>query len=166
MATRSGSIDVVAANELKKQLKKTDAELEIMLNTTSGLQGISGLSNDIRELLQAELDGHHRASLALTMYVYSVKKAIGQMASILGGIDTLVFTGTIGARSAVMRERIIENFEFLNLAIKPDINEFVYEPELPTKINPRTRQKNIFVITTDESYEIAFRTREALKNQG
>ena len=164
MATRSGSIDLTAAHELKKQLALDDAGLELLLNKSSGLLGISGFSNDIRELLEAEQAGNHRAHLALDMYCYAIKKAIGQMASILGGVDTLVFTGTIGARSAVMRRRIGEGFEFLNFAIQPSLNDAVYEPQTPTKINPRTRQKNIFVVTTDESFEIALRTTRALKN--
>ncbi len=162
MATRSGSIDIAAAHEVKHQLGITDDELEIVLNQQSGLLGISGFSNDIRELLEAELQGNYRATLALAMYVYAVKKSIGQMAAVLGGVDTLVFTGTVGARSATVRERVIEGLEFLNLTIKPAINNAVYEPSTPTKINPRTRQKNIIVVTTDESYEIAWRANHAL----
>lgn len=163
MATRSGSIDIAAANELKSQLGVGDAELEAQLNQTSGLLGISGFSSDIRELLIAEEAGHHRAELALSMYVYAAKKAIGQMAAALDGVDTLVFTGTVGERSAVIRERIIEGLSYLNLSVNSVANALVYEPKVPTKINPRTRQKNIYVITTNESYEITWRTTKALK---
>jgi acetate kinase len=164
MATRSGSIDVAAANEVKKQLGINDDELEKVLNQKSGLLGVSGFSNDIRELLVAEKDGNYRAKLALDMYVYAVQKAIGQMSAALGGVDTLVFTGTVGARSAVVRERVVKNLEFLNLTIHEKANDVAYEPEYPTKISPRTRLKNIFVITTDESFEIAWRTTQALND--
>lgn len=165
MSTRCGSIDVVAAHELKHRLGLDDEGLEKLLNNQSGLLGVSGFSDDIRELIDAEQAGNHKASLALEMYCYSVKKAIGQMVAALGGVDTLVFTGTVGARSATIRRRIMTDLEYLNLAINNSLNESSYEPVAPMKINPRTRQKNILVVTTDESYEIALRTATAVKDQ-
>lgn len=163
MATRSGSIDTIASHELKRVIGGGDHELEELLNHQSGLLGISGFSNDIRELLVAEEEGSYRAGLALNMFAYHVQQAIGRMAAVLDGADTLVFTGTVGARSVAMRERIANKLSYLNFAIKPDLNAAAYEPKTPTRINPRTRQKNIYVITTDEAYEIAWRTQQALK---
>lgn len=163
MATRSGSLDAAAVLALKRELGLDDAAIEATLNQHSGLRGISGFSDDIRELLQAEASGNYRAKLALAVYVYNVQKAIGQMAAVLGGVDTLVFTGTVGARSAPIRNRVLEKLDFLGLASQPQKNEAVYEPSIPTKINPRTRLKSVYVVTTDEAYEIAWRTSRALR---
>lgn len=160
MATRSGSIDVAAALAFQRGAHIED--IERTLNKSSGLLGISGFSDDIRTLVQAESEGNYRAGLALNIYAYSVQKAIGQMASVLNGADTLVFTGTVGARSAIMRSRITQNLDYLGFAIRAEKNDSAYEPRLPQKINPRTRLKAVYVITTDEAYEIAWRTSRAL----
>jgi len=163
MASRSGSIDAAAALALKKDLKLTDNELEIYLNENCGLFGISGFSNDIRELVDAEAKGHYRAKLALAMYVYKIQQAIGQMAAAMGGVDGLIFTGTVGDRSFIIRKRIIDRLEFLNLALQTDLNEHTVEPQIITRISPRTRQKPIYVISTDELHEISRRTISLIK---
>lgn len=160
MATRSGNIDIAAAFDIKHALSLDDAGLEQLLNNQSGLMGISGFSDDIRTLVDAEAAGNYRASLALRMYVHKVQQAIGQMAATLDGVDSLIFTGTVGARSHIMRSRILENLGYLNLAVHETDNQKTYEPTLPTRISPRTRQKVVYVITTEEAYEISQRTKQ------
>lgn len=157
MATRSGSIDIVAADILKKGLNMDMADFEAYLNKESGLKGISGFSSDIRELIAAEDAGDYRAGLALRMYAHRVRQAIGQMAASLDGVDTLVFTGTVGDRSFIMRKRIVDGLSHLGLAIDENKNQAVIEPSDMQIINLPKRKKHIYVITTDESREIALR---------
>ena len=125
--------------------------------------GISGFSSDIRELLEAEGNGHYRAGLALRMYAYRVQQAIGQMAAALDGVDALVFTGTVGCRSFPMRQRIVDNLDYLGLAIDQSKNQRTIEPP-PFKISAlKGRQKPMYVITTDENHEIALSGLHYLK---
>ncbi len=117
MATRSGSIDPVAVNALQEAEGLDDDAAELLLNTKSGLLGISGVSSDIRELLQLEQQGHYRATLALAMYVYAACKAVGQMVAVLDGFDSLIFTGTVGERSEIIRNRILSHLNYLDIKI-------------------------------------------------
>lgn len=154
MATRSGSIDVGAARVLKEALNLDDAGLETYLNTQSGLLGIGG-SNDIRELITRETDGDHMAHLALTTLVHSIHKAIGGMIVALNGCDLIVFTGTVGERSAVLRKRIVAHLECLDFVLDGDANEACTSPETMTFISQKAASKPIVVIPTDEAREIA-----------
>jgi acetate kinase len=157
MATRSGPLDVVAALSLKKALGLNDVEFEDYLNTSSGLRGISGESSDIRILLSNESKGDYRAGLALRMFIYKARQAIGQMAAALDGADCLVFTGTVGERSHKIRKRIVEKLSYLGFVINDDLNNKTIEPSDISIINPRTRNKPVYVICCDEASEIARR---------
>jgi len=118
--------------------------------------GVSGSSNDIRQLIALEDGGDERASLALKMYVYRVQQAIGQMAAGMGGVDSIVFTGTVGERSFIIRGRILEDLGFLGFKHNQKINNSTYEPAEPTNISV-LRKKPIYVISTNEASEIARR---------
>lgn len=166
MSTRSGSLDIIAALTLQKELGLSAADLEEYLNKKSGLLGVSGLSSDIRELAKAEANGHERAKLALKMFVYHVQQAIGQMAAVLDGTEALVFTGAIGSRSSFLRKRIIDGLSFLGLSVNSDKNQEIVDPLEPAAINLTNRTKLVYVITTHESYEIALRAFQLVyKNQ-
>lgn len=154
MATRSGSIDYTAARMLKESLGIDDDEFEKYLNKSSGLLGLTG-SDDIRELINREANGDHIAHLALDTLVHSYHKAIGQMIATLNGIDLLVFTGTVGERSNILRRRIVANLQFADFEIDTDINESLTSPEKLTFINSPGRSKPIAVVPTNESLEIA-----------
>lgn len=155
MATRSGSIDIVAAQVLKHELNLDDLGLQEYLNKKSGLLGLSGKSSDIRDLLEFETNGDHHAKLALQTYVYTVQKFIGQMTAVLGGVDMLVFTGTVGERSASIRKRIMEAFDYLEFTLDAKSNEKCIGPDSPTCISRLAQSKPIFVVPADESQEIA-----------
>lgn len=156
MATRSGTIDVSAALALKHELGLSDLELEQYLNKKSGLLGVSGISDDIRQLLTSEEQGNDRARLALNLFIYRIQLAIGQMAASMGGVDSIVFTGTIGERSAVIRGRILGNLEYLGFIYHHDNNNQTFEPVEATNIAIEA-SKPVFVIVTDEAAEIARR---------
>jgi acetate kinase len=154
MATRSGSLDPVAASVLQNKLQLNDQEFESYLNTKSGLLGVSGTSSDIRELLKVE-ESNERAKLALEMYVYHVRQSIATIITALGGIDSLVFTGTVGERSAVMRERIISGLDFLGLQLDAAKNAYCNEPDAPTQISRSDEAPVIIVTPSLEDEEMA-----------
>jgi acetate kinase len=154
MATRSGSIDYSAALAVKREYDYSDEELEAYFNKQSGLLGVSGSSDDIRQLIERESSGDLRAKLALDIFVYRIQQAIGQMSASLGGVDQLIFTGTVGTRSFPLRRRILSQLHYLNFHIDIDANNQTYEPKQPTDIASYV-SKPIIVIETDESAEIA-----------
>lgn len=160
MATRSGSIDIAAAQVLQKKLALSDDALELYLNKQSGLLGLSGVSSDIRELVKHEELGNYNASLALRTYVHNVQKAIGQMAAVMGGIDMLVFTGTVGERSFIMRSRIVEKLRFLDFLLDTKVNNQTNGPHEVTCINRLAQSRPIFVVPANEEREMLRRLEE------
>ncbi|MBC7869048.1 acetate/propionate family kinase [Candidatus Saccharibacteria bacterium] len=159
MSSRSGNIDIAAALAIKRQLQLSDECLEEYLNKQSGLLGISGSSNDVRQLRASEDSGDERAQLALKMFVYRIQQAIGQMAASLGGVDCVVFTATIGERSTVIRQRVVEGLGFLGFELDSAVNDQTFEPTETVNIGTDA-SKPIFVISTDEAAEIARRTEQ------
>jgi len=135
------------------------------LNKKSGLIGVSGTSDDIRQLLASEETGDERAKLALQLFVYRIQQSIGQMAASMGGVDALVFTATIGERSFIIRERILANLGYLGLQNDKTVNDNTFEPKEITNVATAT-SKLILVVATDESAEIAQRSGEFLQNNG
>lgn len=163
MASRSGNIDVSAALAIKRELGLTDDGLEQYLNKQSGLLGVSGSSNDIRQLIASEEAGDKRAKLALDLFVYRIQQSIGQMAASMNGVDNIVFTGTIGERSAIIRERIMARLEYLGFVCDKDVNNNTFEP---SDANIATADsKPALVVSTDEAAEIARRAAQYMQNQ-
>ena len=163
MATRSGSIDFGAGLALAAVTNKSPDNILEELNKQSGLLGISGYSSDIRSLVEAEASGHHRASLALSMYVYTIRQAIAKMTASLEGIDALVFTGTVGQRSVIIRQRIMNGLQFLGLAINQNQNSKVTNPNVITSLHPRTRNKPVLVVPAQEESAMAEATKKVLQ---
>ncbi len=161
MATRSGSIDYSAVRALQLHSGMNNEETELYLNERSGLLGI-GDSPDIRELLHREDQGDERAHLALSTYAYSVQKGIAQMTAALGGIDALVFTGTVGERSATMRQRIVARLHYLDFILDPHANAACQNPMGLETLSKLTQSKPIYVVHADEAAEIARQTRDML----
>lgn len=159
MATRSGNFSVDAARVLKDKLQLDDAALDHYLNTQGGLVGIGG-SNDIRELIEREADGDHIAHLALTTLIHTIHKAIGSMIVAMNGCDLIVFTGTVGERSSILRKRITAHLEFMDFILDGDANEATTTPTKLTLISQQAKSRPIAVIPTDEAKEIAKRARK------
>lgn len=158
MGTRSGNIDPSALIVLKDVLHMDELQAETYLNTQCGLLGLSGISADVRDLLDAEAAGSHEAYLALATYVYALRKAIGQMAAALGGIDALVFTGTVGERSAIIRNRLMKPLEFLGLQLDTRVNKQCTNPSTTVRISKPDVSLPIYVVPTDEAAAIAHHT--------
>jgi acetate kinase len=122
MGTRSGSIDPGLVLYLLQQQHYSVEELAHILNHLSGLKGITGISSDMRHILQAREAGDEQATLAFSMFIHRLRAAIGAQLAALGGFDALVFTGGIGERSALVRQQTCLAFAFLGLALEPEKN--------------------------------------------
>lgn len=153
MATRVGDIDPGAVLYLSEKLGKDIKELEYYFNNQCGLLGLSGKSDDIRELIELEKNGDLDSTLALKVYVTRIKQYIGRMAAILGGVDLLILAGTVGERSFIMRERICENLDFLGIELDKEINNA--SNGIDVELSKAGSKAKILVIKTDEMEEIA-----------
>lgn len=115
MGTRCGDIDPASVIFLAEKEKISLSEIDKVLNYKSGLKGITGISNDMREIDAAARKGNHRAKLALDIFAYRIKKYIGSYIAVLGGVDAIVFTAGIGENEKHVRQKILKGlFNFLN----------------------------------------------------
>lgn len=154
MGSRSGSIDPAILIYLIQKYNFTANQLNTMLNEESGFQGVSGISADLRSIIQAVNQGNSRAQLAFDMYIHRLRSHLGAMLGSLGGLDTLVFTAGVGENSAIVREKTCEAFEFLGLKLDLEKNG-----NYPVNIDIATDDSTvrIIVVHTEENWAI---TRE------
>jgi acetate kinase len=154
MGTRSGDVDPAVVNLIATKEGLSTQDVEALLNTQSGLLGVSGLSNDMRAL-QQELKEHddRRVRLALEIFAYRAKKYIGSYLAAMGGADGVVFTGGIGENAPDMRARICEGLEWFGLKLDADKNAQASGKEL--RISTDDSRLHAFVIPTDEELLIA-----------
>ncbi len=117
MATRSGDLDPAIFPYLAEREHLTPRDLEKELNRHSGLLGVSGVSGDMREVMQAAVVGNERAALAIEMFCDRVRKYIGAYLAIPGQVEAVIFGGGIGEHSAEIRARICRSFEPLGIAL-------------------------------------------------
>ncbi len=157
MGTRSGDIDPAILFYLVDKGYDID-ELNTMCNKQSGLLGISGISNDMRELSEQAQLGEPRAALAIDIFCYRLKKYIGSYAAALGRVDAVVFTGGIGENAANVRAKACEELDQLGLAIDLEQNEQVAGRE--ADISGTKSRIKVLVIPTDEEAAIAGDTYE------
>jgi acetate kinase len=164
MGTRAGDIDSSIIEFLAHKEGMSLAELDAMLNKQSGLLGISGLTNDMRDLLAEEQEHQdRRAKLAIDIFCMRVKKYIGAYLAELGGTDALAFTGGIGENSPVIRERITAGLASLGIEIDANANKSFVAGKEGEITNPGSRIKT-FVIPTNEELLIARDTVRCIKN--
>src|SRR6266536_292175 len=157
MSGRSGDIDPGLVAYFARTEGMTAEQFNEMVNTKSGLLGISETSSDVRDLLEREKNDV-RAAEALAIFCYRVKQAIGAFAAALGGLDTVVFTGGIGEHAAEIRARAVEGLDFLGLVLDPARND-AHAAVITRDDSPVTGR----VIRTDEESEIARSAREVLE---
>ena len=115
MGTRAGSMDVSAATYVAEKEGMSYKELDAMLNKKSGVQGLTGISSDMRDIDAAYAEGNERAIMARDMYFNRVKKFVGEYAAEMGGVDLVVFTGGVGENSPELREYVLRNMEFMGI---------------------------------------------------
>lgn len=153
MGTRAGDVDAGAVIYLGEKLKLNYRQLEEYLNEECGLLGLSGKTNDVRELLSLEKKKDPGARFALRTFVYRIQKYIGAYVAALGGLDLLVFTATIGERSAIMRERILDGLGCFGLSLDENKNRGTDSAD--ALINAQHSKAKIAVLVADELKEIA-----------
>lgn len=155
MGTRSGDIDPAIIDFISVKEGLSSREVETLLNKQSGLLGISGLTNDMRELLDEEREsGDRRARLAIDVFCYRARKYIGSYLAAIGGAEAIIFTGGIGENSPNVRRRICEGLEWMGLELDQAKNDAAvrgFEGSI-TQDNSRLAA---YVIPTDEELLIA-----------
>ncbi|MBE7048361.1 MAG: acetate kinase [Ruminococcaceae bacterium] len=159
MGTRSGVIDPAIIPYIMEKENLSIDEVNSVLNKKSGVLGVSGLSSDFRDLETAAAEGDKKAQLALDMFEYSVKRYIGYYASVMGGVDALVFTAGVGENNIPLRERVLSNMEFMGIACDPEKNNVRGKEVEITKYGAAVRS---FVIPTNEELTIALDTKKLL----
>ena len=156
MGTRSGDIDPAIVFHLQRTLNMDSGAIDNLLNRRSGLVGVSGVANDMREVLKAANAGNERAALALDLYCYRLKKYIGAYTAVLGRVDALVFMGGVGENAVGIRERTCRGLQALGYALDAARNA---GPERgPRDLATAESPKRILVIPTDEEGLIALDT--------
>jgi acetate kinase len=167
MGTRSGDIDASLVGFLAEREKVEPAEVERWLNERSGLLGLSGRSNDMRELLRAaEQEQDPRAEFAIDLFCYRVRKYLGSYLAVLGGADAIVFGGGIGENAPEVRKRICGRMEWCGIRLDPDSNRAAVglTPGSAAKISPDGSKPEVFVVAADEETWIAKETVRCVKS--
>jgi len=154
MGTRCGSIDPGIVLYLMQEKKMDAKQIETLMFKQSGLLGLSGVSNDMRVLMDSD-DPH--AKQAVDYFIHRVCRELGSLAAAMGGLDGVVFTAGIGERSAVLRQRVLDQTGWLGLAVDGEANNTVRSGLISAK-----GSKPVYVIPTDEELMIAMQTRGLL----
>lgn len=157
MGTRSGSLDPGVVLHLIEQKGMTPAEVAKILYHESGLLGLSGISNDIRELLASD---SRDAAMAIDFFCLRVAQAIAGLAVALGGLDGLVFTAGIGENSPQIRQRVVNCLHWAGLSLDPIANR-----RNTSRIDTGRSKAKVFVVATDEERMIARHTLRLLKKE-
>ena len=140
MASRAGDVDVSLIDYVMKQEKITDPdEMTAILNKKSGLLGISGVSPDMRDVLQAEKQDNQRAHLAVEIFIRNIVRYLGQYTFEMGGLDGIVFTAGIGENSDEIRQRVCERLHFAGIKLDEQANQqnkegIISMPDSPVKV--------------------------------
>ncbi len=153
MGSRSGDLDAAIVLHLMAKEELGASELNALLNKHSGLIGLSGLSNDMRKLLEAEAAGNERARLAVDVFCYRLRKYLGAYVAALGGLDALVFTGGIGENAPAVRARACCGLRAVGIAIDAGRNAAARGVE--AEISPPAASCSVQVIPTNEELLIA-----------
>ena len=158
MGTRCGDIDPAIILYLLDVQKLSTKEVDTILQKKSGLLGLSGTSNDMREIAAQAEKGSARHQLALDVFCHRIRKYIGAYAAEMGGMDAVIFMGGIGENSKLVRKMVCDNMEFLGITVDPALNERNAEIISAGKTK-------VMVIGTNEELLIARDTRDIIKGE-
>lgn len=153
MGSRSGDIDAGAVLALLRDEVDGADELDQLLNSHSGLKGLSGATNDLRQLEALAAEGDDKARLAINVFAHRARKYIGAYAAAMGGIDAIVLTGGIGENSASMRRRILQRLDFIGVDIDQDANQDAnvsHQANVAAIQTPTARVKTLVIKTNEE----------------
>jgi acetate kinase len=157
MGTRAGDIDPGVLLHLMRVEGLTVDELDELLNKKSGLAGLSGVSNDMRDLERRAAEGDDACRMAIQVFTHQVRKYIGAYAAVMGGVDAIVFTAGIGENSETVRHRIAQRLDFLGAYLDEDLNRDarVSKKTPVLELSNRRSRVKILAIHTDELHAIA-----------
>ena len=152
MGTRCGSIDPSIVSYIANLENLHESEMSHLLNGESGLLGVSGVSSDFRDVLEAAENGNKRAQLAADMLEYQIVKLIGSYAAALGGVDAILFTGGIGENAVDLREQVIRDLAYLGVTPDSEANRSRGEE---VRISGPDSKVQVWVVPTNEEIMIA-----------
>jgi acetate kinase len=162
MGTRTGDMDPAVVLYIMDKDKLSPQEMNTLLNSKSGVKGVSGISNDMRQLIAKAKEGDPRAQLALDMFDYRLIKYIGSYVAAMAGCDAIVFTGGIGENDVAMRARVLDPLRFIGVDIDPERNSSPAKEKVITRDGSRICA---WVVPTNEELMIARKTK-AIVEQG
>lgn len=154
MGTRSGGVDPSAVTYIMKQENLTPDEMDTILNKKSGVNAISGVSSDDRDICAAQNAGNERATLAHEMQAYEIAKFIGSYVAAMNGVDAIVLTGGIGENGFWLRSKVCSYLGFLGVHINESLNQQTVKGAEAELTDPEDRVR-VFILATDEELMIA-----------
>lgn len=163
MGTRSGGVDPSVVTFIMKKLNLTPDEMDEILNKESGVNAISGVSSDDRDICAAQNAGNERAILAHEMQAYEIAKYIGAYIAAMNGVDAIVFTGGIGENGFWLRSKICSYFGYMGVHINEALNQATVKGAEAELTEPDDKVR-VFILATDEELTIARDTQEIVKN--
>lgn len=162
MGTRAGDMDVGVVEFIANKYDMTISEAVNLLNKESGMLGLSGVSSDFRDLEQAAEKENHRATVALEIFEYRVRKMIAEYAAAMGGVDVVVFTAGVGENAPETRAHILHGLEFMGITCDPEKNNCRGKEQI---ISRDGAPVIVMVIPTNEELMIAQDTMELVLDQ-
>ncbi len=156
MGTRTGDMDPAVVTFLMKKEHMNVDEMDNLMNKKSGFMGISGISNDLREIIEAAEHDNSRAKFTIDIFCYRITKYIGAYAAVMGGLDAVVFTGGIGENASNIRSKALEPLKFLGVNIDEEKNSSKEKEKIITKANSKVK---VLVVPTNEELMIAMKTK-------
>ncbi len=161
MGTRCGDIDPAITSFLMEKENLTPKELDKILNKESGILGVSGISSDLREVIDAAEEGKEKAMITLEMFTNRILKYIGSYVAILEGVDVIVFTAGVGENSFIMREKIVNKLGWLGIELDKKVNDSIVGER--GIISTKKSKVKVVVMPTNEEYMIAKDTYDLVK---
>ena len=162
MGTRAGDMDVGVVEFIANKYDMTISEAVNLLNKESGMLGLSGVSSDFRDLEQAAEKDHHRATVALEIFEYRVRKMIAEYAAAMGGVDVVVFTAGVGENAPETRAHILQGLGFMGITCDPEKNNCRGKEQI---ISQDGAPVTVMVVPTNEELMIAQDTMELVLDQ-
>lgn len=167
MGTRSGDIDAGIILSLAQQHNWSIEQIDELLNKKSGLAGLSGIGNDMRDILQQAEQGNEDCRMALQVYTHRITKYVGAYAAIMGGIDILLFTGGVGENAAEIRNRVCGRLAFMGIHLDNDKNKFekITDDKTVIELQDETSRVKILAVKTNEELAIALDTQKIIEEE-
>ena len=167
MGTRSGDLDAGIIFQLSQKENLSLKQLEELLNKKSGLSGLSGIGNDMRDILTQAENGNENCRLAIQVFTHRLTKYIGAYAAIMGGFDVLLFTGGIGENAAEIRNRVCQKMNFLGIDLDDDKNktERLSDEKEVIDISDDTSRIKILAVKTNEELAIALEAQKIMEEK-